>query len=141
MRKSINFWASFATHPPALIRLLARKRRGRNVVAVTAEEVALTSGIPLARIQEISKQTNWEGVSIAEAERFCLGCGFDPTSAKDRNRKRAYEATCRTNRPRFLWIKNSPRFESEFLPLIVALRKSPQAFSLNSPTSESRTTS
>lgn len=140
MRKSINFWNAFASNPPALIRLLARRRSGHTVVAVMAEEVALTSGIPLSRVQEISKQTNWDGITIAEAERFCLGCGFDPTSSKDRNRKRAYEATCLKNRPRFLWLLNSPKFESEFRPLIDALRKSPQASWLTFQTSASRTT-
>lgn len=126
MRKSINFWRAFADHPPALVRLYARRRIGRAIEAITAEEIAITSGIPLARVQEISSKLTWDEVSIAEAERFCLGAGFDPTSAKDRNRERSYSLKCRQlklNRP-FPWLKRHPRFTSEFLPLIVALKTS-----------------
>jgi len=132
MRKSINFWRAFADHPPALIRLYARRRNGRTVEAITAEEIAITSGIPLSRVQEISAKVEWEGVSLAEAERFCAGANFDPTSAKDRNRERAYNLKCHQNRPRFQWLKRHPRFVSEFLPLIVALKNSPPG---SSPTS------
>jgi hypothetical protein len=135
--RSINFWNAFASHPPALIRLLARTRRGKTVVAITAEEIAIISGLTLSRVTEISLQTNWADVSLAEVERFCLGCGFDPTSSQHRNREKAYAKTCQQPRPRFLWIRRSPRFASEFLPLIVALKKSPLASLLTSPTSAS----
>lgn len=124
-RRTTSFWQLFADFPPALVRLLARKRAGKNVAAITAEEIAIVSGLPLDRVLEISGQTTWDGVSLPEAERFFLGCKFDPTSSQDRNRQRAYELKCKTtNRPRFLWLKNSPRFESEYLPLIRRLRTS-----------------
>jgi len=142
MRRSINFWRAMSSHPPALIRLYARKVRGRTIEAITGEEIAIVSGIPLDRVQEISALTNWDSVTIPEAERFCLACNFDPTSARDRNRERAYSRTCRRpNRPRFLWLKNHPKYRSEFLPLIEVLRKSPFASSMGFPQPASATTS
>lgn len=121
MRKSINFWSAFHEHPPLLVRLLARRREpGRAVAAVSTEEIAIMSGIPLARVREISNEQNWDTVSISEAERFCLGCSFDPTNPKDRNRLRAYKASCQKNPSRkwFSYLRNSPWFASEFEPLI-----------------------
>ncbi len=130
----------FAAYPPALIRLYARRRNGRTVEAITAEEIAITSGIPLDRVQQISMQTNWDDISLMEVQQFCVGAQFDPTSSRDRNRERAYNLKCKQNRPRFQWLKRHPRFESEFRPLIVALMTSPQASSRFSQAPESRTT-
>jgi hypothetical protein len=142
MRRSINFWSAMQSHPPALIRLYARRVKGRAIEAITGEEIAIVSGIPLSRVHEISALTSWDGVAIPEAERFCKACNFDPTSARDRNRERAYSRTCRRpNRPRFLWVFNHPKFMSEFRPLIDALRKSPLASSMGFPPPASRTTS
>lgn len=139
MRRSINFWQALQTHPPALIRLYARRVRGSKVEAVTAEEIAVSSGIPLARVIEISGCLDWSTTTITEAERFCAAAGFDPTSARDRNRERAYSRICQKNRPRFQWLKRHPRFESEFRPLIAALRNSPVASSLGCPAPASPT--
>ena len=141
MPRSINFWKAFVDHPPALIRLLARRRKGRTVTAITSEEIAIASGIPLARVHAISQSTDWGDITITEAERFCAGCNFDPTNGRDRNRERAYSAKCKTTRPRFQWIQKHPRFASEFRPLIVLLQRaalkssSPQASSPVSLTS------
>lgn len=139
-RKTINFWQAFAEAPPALIRLYARKRKGKTVEAITAEEIAIVSGIPLSRVQQISSQTDWTGISLAEAQAFCIGADFDPTSARDRNRERSYSRKCIQNRPRFQWLKRHPKFESEFRPLIVLLKNCPPVSSRTSRALVSPTT-
>ena len=120
---SKNAWRILHDDPPALIRLCARRRvRGKTVRAMALQEIAITSGLPLARVQVISQSTSWDGITIPEAERFIAGCNFDPLDPADRNRQSAYERSCKTSRSKFAFLKKSPWWLSEFLPLIQLLR-------------------
>lgn len=119
-------WKILNSHPPCLIRLLARRkltRTGKQVRAISAAEVAIASGLSLDRVLEISPLISWETVTVAEAERFVLGCGFDPLSSYDRNRKSAYQRSCQTSsRQQFSYLRKSPHWKTEFVPLISRLR-------------------
>ena len=43
-------WKILEEHPPALVRLLARRRlKGKLVSAMSAQEVAIQAGLPLSR--------------------------------------------------------------------------------------------
>lgn len=121
MRKSA--WKLLSEHPPALVRLFARRKvAGKNVVVMSIEEIAIASGIQLKRCIEISNQTSWDGVTIAEAERFIAGCGWDPLSYIDRNRKNAYARACQKTKSKYHYLRKSPYWATELLPLIRRLR-------------------
>jgi hypothetical protein len=119
----ITVWPIVEEYPPIKVRLLA-KHPGQGVrsdgsLAITDAELAIASGIPLDRVREISKMFDWNRVMVGEMRSFCAACRFDPTSATDRERIRIYEHVClkRNKRP-FQWLRDSPRYEAEFLPLI-----------------------
>jgi len=116
-------WKLLYDHPPALIRLCARRRvRGKTVRAISLQEIAIASGLPLARVQVISQSVTWDGVTIPEAERFVAGCNFDPLNPADRNRQNAYKRSCTTRPSKFLFLRQSPWWETEFRPLIDLLK-------------------
>lgn len=118
-------WQHLRLNPPAFVFLMARRTTsGKRVLALSPEEVAIGSGIKLSRIHEISMQTNWEGVSIPEAERYLAGCNFDPLNPDDRNRKSAYIRASKKRNPDKLYsyLKNSPLWIKEYLPRINLLR-------------------
>lgn len=96
----------------------------KHVRAVSIEEIAIAAGLPLARVQAIAGSMSWDHITIPEAERFVAACGFDPLNPNDRNRKKAYERTCQKRPPtkRFAYLRNSPWWEKEFLPLIQRLQ-------------------
>lgn len=110
-----------------MVRLFAR-RNGR---AISREEIAITSGIPLARIIEISQSLSWDGITIPDPERFCAACHFDPTNPNDLRRQRNYAYVC--NRKKMgripYYLRASPYWLTEFLPLIQRLRESSSASS------------
>lgn len=115
-------WRHLHDNPPAMVRLMARRRiTGKQVVALTLREIAIASGMPLARVTEISFRDSWSGIGIDEAEKFCAACQFDPTRYADRNRKDAYNRACKRHRP-FKYLMVSPVWETELKPLISRLR-------------------
>lgn len=121
MRKSA--WKLLSEHPPALVRLYARRKfAGKNVVVMTMQEIAIASGLPLQRCIEISKQATWDGITVTEAERFIAGCGWDPLSYVDRNRKNAYARSCQKTKSKYHYLRSSPLWKAELLPLIQLLR-------------------
>jgi hypothetical protein len=132
-----NFWGAFSEYPPVFIRLQARRRVGtsKHVEAMSDEEVAITSGLPLVRIQEIQQKLSWADIPFAEMHKFCLGCNFDPTNSGDRTRLQAYQYACQKNpqRPPFLYLRKSPHWETVFRPLIRRLRSLPTSLRESSP--------
>ena len=125
MRKTA--WKLLNDHPPALIRLMARRKVvGKRVRAMSLQEIAIAAGMPLSRVDVIGRSVSWSGISVPEAERFCVGCGFDPLCPADRNRKSAYERSCKARRSKFQYLKDSPHW-SEFLSLIRRLEESRKA--------------
>ena len=83
MRKIRKGWAVVEEFPPIFVRLLARERilnaNGKTsaVRVLSDEEIAINSGMEIARIKEVSKQYDWNEVEVGEAKQFCLGCNFD----------------------------------------------------------------
>lgn len=121
---SKSAWKILSSHPPAKIRLMARRRlAGKTVRAVSIQEIAIASGLPLTRVKVIAQQLDWKGVDIPEAERFCAGCNFDPLDPDDRNRQSAYERSCKNRQSQFAFLRKSPWWETEFLPLIESLKR------------------
>ena len=96
-----------------LVRLLA-KQRGAAGAALSDEEIAIGSGIPLARIQTISRMESWDTITLGELRAFLKACHFNPLDSADRNRLNAY----RRKGPKFIYLKRSPHWNDTFLPLI-----------------------
>ena len=123
MPKSRTAWEIIALFPPPLVRLMARRRVGsRTILALSDEEVALRSGMPMARVQEIYFLIDWDHVTIDEMRKFCKGCAFDLFNSDDRNRAFSYQRSC-GGTPSFFYLKRSPHWESVFKPLILHLKK------------------
>lgn len=123
-------WKLLHDNPPARVRLYARRRvKTKTVRAISLQEIAIASGLPLARVQTISQCLNWEGITITEAERFVAGCGYDPLNPQDRNRQSAYDRSCQTRQKMtsFTYLKKSPFWATEFLPLIKRLKARKQS--------------
>jgi hypothetical protein len=121
---SPSAWKLLRDHPPALIRLFSRRVFApKHVRAVSIQEIAIASGMPLSRVKEIAQSVTWDDVTITEAERFCVGCNFDPLNPVHRNRQSAYERTCKTRPHRLEFLLKAPWWESELKPLIEKLRR------------------
>lgn len=129
-------WVYLREYPPIYVRLLA-KHPGSGVsahLAITDEEIAIASGMTIDRVREISRMNSWDPIPWGEIRRFTLACKFDPTNPVDRRRAAAYEIACKTrNKTPFQYLRNSPKFESQFLPL---LQKIPQVLSQQRGASE-----
>lgn len=138
----MTLWHFLHDYPPALVRLCARRSvGGKHVVAISSQEIAILSGLPVSRVQEISEFTSWDEVTIAEAQKFCTACGFDPANSAHRKRQSMYLLVCRKKRPNQplpppRYLRRSPYWTTEFLPIIQILR-SYSEHSLGSKNTES----
>lgn len=125
MRESpLTLWRALEEYPPYYVRILAKRPgSGRGDMAITDTEVAITSGIPLTRVREIASSLNWHEVTVGEILAFTLACNFDPANPRDRDRVHQYEYVCRKRgKLPFQWLKKSPKYESETLPLLRLLK-------------------
>lgn len=120
MSSAHSLWRALEDFPPYYVRLLAKKPgSGRQDMAISDTEIAITSGIPLVRVRAIARSVDWKDVTVGEVLNFCVACNFDPASSADRQRVRQYEYVCKKRKKRpFQWLKLSPFYESELLPLI-----------------------
>lgn len=119
--KEITFWAAMQAFPPYYIRMLAKTGR---VSALSDSDIAIASGIDLNRVREIKCMTNWDAVTFGEILRFTTACNFDPTRASDRERARKYEYVCqKRNVIPFQYLRKSPKWESEILPVMRLLQQ------------------
>lgn len=129
-------WRVFEDFPPYYVRLLAKRvgaGRDKNL-AIDDEELAIRSGIPLDRLREIYRAEAWDGVTHSEMLNFTVACNFDPTNPRDRQRIRQYEYICLKRKVRpFQYLRNSPKWESVFLPLIQLLASRRKSSSQSSP--------
>lgn len=118
-------WECLEAYPPPYCRLLAKEPGGGSAdMSVTDAELAIRSGIPLSRVREISRMESWVGVPVDEVRRFLAGCNFDPTNPVHRQRVRTYEKQCtkRKSVP-FHYLRRSPKWETEFLPLLLLVSR------------------
>jgi hypothetical protein len=111
-------WALIDKFPPYLVRCLARRKVGtKQIQAVSDEDIAILSGIPLIRVIEIYTSRTWGGTSVDDMRKFCSACDFDPEDSVDRNRLSAYKN--QRGGPKFTYLKKSPWWGSVFRPLIL----------------------
>lgn len=115
-RKPRSFWEILEAYPPYYYRLWA-KRSPR--VALTDAEIAIASGIDLNRVRAIFRMENWHAVAVGELLSLMAACNFDLLDRRQRHRAAHYDYICKKrNVTPFQWLRESPKWESEFLPLI-----------------------
>jgi hypothetical protein len=118
-----GLWSYFDGFPPPFVRLLAKyPGSGMRDMAVADAEIALRANMTITRVREISRTPSWDGITTGEMRRFFSACNFDPTKARDRQRVYQYQRICqiRQSDP-FQYLRRSPKWESEFLPLVKML--------------------
>lgn len=137
--KRANFWTIIHDFPPPQVRLFAKQPGGgRGQLAISDAELAISSGIPLNRIREISFSPSWDPIPVGEMRAFLTACQFDPTLAEHRNRVTAYHRACQTNhRKVFQYLRRHPKWESEFLPLVKLLQSMASPTPSSTPSSPS----
>lgn len=101
--------------PPVVIRLLAREKRGKQVVALSDGDVATRSGLTRGEVRTLSRFTNWDHVDLTTFMRFCSGCRAD---LDDRNWLRKNTQYMRTIRRLPRYLTRSPNWADTFEPLI-----------------------
>ena len=110
-------WALLDEYPPYLVRCFAKKRlTGKRIRAISDEEIAIVSQIPLARVRAIYDSRTWDEVTVHELRWFCSACDFDPEDSAARNRLPAYRN--QRGGPKFTYLKKSPQWTTVFRPLI-----------------------
>jgi hypothetical protein len=130
-----TLWRVLEEYPPFYVRILAKRPgSGLRDLGLTDADIAISSGIPLSRVKEINRSLNWHNCTVGEVLAFTAACNFDPANPKDRCRVKQYRYLTRKRgyRP-FQWLKKSPRYESEILPILHLLN------SLQNPQSQSST--
>jgi hypothetical protein len=118
-----RYWKMWAEYPPCFVRLVA-KPAGEPHQLLADAEIALASGITLARIREIKCMLSWDECTHAEMRAYTKACGFDPTETKHRRRAQAYEIVCNKRQALpFHTARAHPRWESEILPVMRLLKQ------------------
>lgn len=114
-----NFFKRANRFPPVIVRMLARVPRGR---PLTSLEISQASGIPVARVDSISRSKSWAGIDIYEMQSFCNACSVDFASRVSMKRVDTYIRGARVDGkrvpPSFAYLRKSPDWEKEYLPLI-----------------------
>ena len=117
-RTNKSSWGYFGLYPPVAVRLYARRKVAcRRVVALSDEEIAMSSGLSLSKIRELSRMITWDDITMSDARLFCIGCNFDPTNSEDRNRAESYQRMGGT----FAYLRRSPHWR-QFDNLITIFR-------------------
>ena len=114
-------WDYLDAFPPPYCRLLGKEPGGgTGDMAISAATLAIRAEIPLERIWEICHEETWDDVSTGEMRRFFKANNFDPTNAVDRARVSRYETVCQQRKSTpFCYLRRSPKWETEFLPLLL----------------------
>lgn len=119
--REVTFWESLQQFPPYYVRMLAKIG---HATALSDADIAIASGLDINRVRQIKCLTSWDGVSVGELLRFSTACNFDPTRSKDRLRAHNYERVClKRNVIPFLYLRKSPKWESELLPVLRILQE------------------
>ncbi len=95
---------------------MARAGYGRAAKLLTLTEISVASGLSYARVRELESTFSWRTVTLRDAEAFCRGCQFDPSSSHDRRHKSSlYLSSCdRHARLPFGWLRQNqqwPRYQ------------------------------
>lgn len=117
----MTFWAAMQAFPPYYVRMLAKTGHS---TALSDADIAIASGIEINRVREIKCLSSWDDVTFGEILRFTTACNFDPTRQKDRARAHNYERVCqKRNAMPFQYLRKSPKWESELLPVLRLLQQ------------------
>lgn len=110
-----DFWTKLDRFPPVAVRLLACKRvPGKGKVALSDEEIAQRSGLPLPEIKSLSWLVSWDNVPVRRVREFSEACGVFFT-----NRRSMRTLSCYLkNRPSYKYLKKSPLWKGQFQPMI-----------------------
>jgi hypothetical protein len=124
MSKALNFWDKSERFTPCLCRLLARRSPGGP--ALSNDELAERSGLPVYEVVAISQQLDWKGVDLPTMQRFIRACGVDfedPTTyrrlvvyLKGYEKKGGLRIA-----PSFSHLRRHPDWEQFFKPLSIKL--------------------
>lgn len=114
-----KIWERMDVYCPLILRLLARKRRGR---PLTTLEIADASGLPVTTVEAISWSVDWSGIDVPSARAFMKGVGIDLASRDDVRRIRMYLRTSpKDPRRRFPYLRKSPEWKTRYLPMLEEL--------------------
>jgi hypothetical protein len=137
MNKSpATLWQVLEKFPPYYVRILAKKPgSGLRDLGLTDADIAISSGITLSRVREINRSINWHECTVGEVLAFTIACNFDPANPADRSRVAQLQYVCkkRGTKP-FQYLRKSPRYESEILPILHLLKnlQAPKSLSTTS---------
>lgn len=118
MPKPLTITERLERFTPIVCRLLARKTAARGgVEALTDEEIAAGSGLPVPTVATLSRKHAWTGVPFDTVLAFTRGCGihFD-----DRDSLRHHSAYMRRLKSAPRYLRRSPAWVDTFQPLITA---------------------
>jgi hypothetical protein len=113
----MDIWEIIDKYPPCVVRIFAREpTAGKRIRAVSNDEIAVSSGLPVERVKQIAFSSSWNHIKVGEMRAFIKGCGFDPLDSSVRNRVKAY---CRRDSGvKFKYLITSPWWKTELKPLI-----------------------
>ena len=136
-----TFWKFLEAYPPPFCRLFGKEKGGGTAdMAITDSMVALRSGLPIDRIRHIARQETWDDVPLGEMRKFLQACNFDPTNSLHRIRITKYEKSCKLRKVvPFRYLRQSPKWESEFLPLSLMVSRIMKSKTGLSPVEEAST--
>lgn len=123
-KPAATLWQALEKFPPYFTRILAKRPgSGLRDLGLTDSDIAISSGINLSRVREINRMTNWHECTVGEVLAYTTACNFDPANPVDRQRVNQLQYVCkkRGTRP-FQYLRKSPRFESEILPILHLLK-------------------
>jgi hypothetical protein len=111
----MNFWTRAQLFNPQLVRLLARQRYGR---ALSTEEIAKASGLPLFDVYAIAQANSWEHIKHSQMHAYLVGCNCDFEHRKTMERVDKYLMS----QPNLTYLKRNPEWKTYYLPLLIAWR-------------------
>lgn len=116
MPKPLKFSERLDRYPPILVRLLAvrgNRRRGSLSWAMTDQQIAGASGLPMSEIKRLSYSTTWNDIPVATMLRFLAACNVALEN------KRAFKRFEFWRRAGMLsHLHRSPEWESYFVELV-----------------------
>lgn len=108
-----TFWQKTRRFPPALVRILARHRRGK---LITDEVIAKRSLLTLNEVRLLGASMEWE-VTVGAMERYLQACEIDFENRKQMQRICAYLRKS----PRWLHLRNDPEWKTRWLPIVIRI--------------------
>lgn len=104
--------------PPLMCRLLARSNDGHNrAKAMTDEDIAKRSGLPMSEVKRISWSLSWNEIPFGSMLKFLKGCDIDFD-----DRFSIKNSTRMMNSGRFTYLRKHPLWEPQFKVMVAYWR-------------------